>query len=72
MKYIIKTTTYEDKQVILDGISEYEISNVADLPSYKGLTFECEDSVAGQLSTDFAANIATISPFHEVKFRTNL
>ena len=72
MKYIIKTTTYEDKQTILDGISEYEVSNVTDLPSYKGLTFECEEYVSNQLATDFAFNIATINPFHEVKFRTNL
>lgn len=72
MKYIVKTTTYENKQIILDGISEYEVSNVIDLPSYKGLTLECEDSVADQLSTDFASNIATINPYHEVKFRTNL
>ena len=72
MRYIIRTSSYEDKQVILDGISGYEVSNVVDMPSYKGLTFDCEQDVAGQLSTDFASNIATISPYHEVQFRTNL
>ena len=72
MKYIIKTSSYEDKQLILDGISEYEVSNVIDIPSYKGLTCDCESHVADQLATDFAVNIATINPYNQVQFRTNL
>lgn len=72
IKYIIKTYTYEDKEYVLSKLPSYNVESIVNIPSYKGIMFNCHPDNIQQIKDGLSGKFATLDIYVEVKFTHNV